>query len=179
VKAPRIPCRGKAMPVSQKLWVLSSVNRLFWPIIGYGIYLAIGPWSIGEVIDGHMGVIFVWGIYVNGAFLPGSLTYLYGFLQILLCQLPLMFIYANCVETRYYHSIGMPTKYHRVPLCSLRKLANAPFYLIMTVEVILAIFFWNAYGTMAFIIGPFRTWSVVLNASLWYLARNVPDKSLR
>lgn len=167
------------MPVSQKLWVLSSINRLFWPIIGYGMYLAIGPWSIGEVIDGYYGVVFVWGIFVNGVYLPGSLTYLYGFLQLFLCQMPLIFIYANCVESRYYQHIGIPTKDHRVPLCSLKKLANVPFYFIMAGEIILAVLFWHAYGTIAFLVGPFRTWSVVLNASVWYMARNVPDHCLR
>lgn len=167
------------MSLSQKFWILSTVDRLFWPIIGYGIYLAAGPWSFGELIDGHFGVIFVWGIFVNGAYLPGSLTFLYGFLQLLLCQVPLTIIFANCVETRYYQHIGLPSKHHRLPLCSLKKLAHAPFYLIITVEIILAVFFWNAYGVVAFLIGPFRTWSVVLNISLWYMARNVPDKCLR
>jgi hypothetical protein len=41
-----------------------------------------GPWSIGEVIEGYTGIIFAWGIIVNGAYLPGSFTYAYGFLQV-------------------------------------------------------------------------------------------------
>lgn len=179
VRAPRIPCRGKAMPLTQKLWVLSSVDRLFWPVLIYGLYLAVGPWSIGEVVDGHMGIVFLWGIFVNGNFLPGSLTYLHGFLQLLLCQVPLLFIYSNCVEVRYYQFIGVRAENHQVPWCSWRRLSNAAFYFIISVEIILAIIFWNSYGTLAFLIGPFRTWSVVLNAALWYSARNIPDHCLR
>lgn len=41
-----------------------------------------GPWFMAEVIDGHTGLMFVWGLYVKGALLPGSLTYVYGIFQV-------------------------------------------------------------------------------------------------
>lgn len=164
------------MSIIQKLWILSTVDRLFWPIIGYCIYLAVGPWSFCEIIDGHYGVIFVWGIYIDGSYLPGSLTYLYGYFQLMLCQLPLIWIYSKCTEKAYYEVIGMPTKKHRG---TLHKLSQAPFYIIIAIEILLAIFFGMAYGAVAFIIGPFRSWSVVLNLILFYLARNLPDECLK
>lgn len=37
---------------------------------------------MAEVIDGHTGLMFVWGLYVKGALLPGSLTYVYGIFQV-------------------------------------------------------------------------------------------------
>lgn len=165
---PRSLCR--------RFWIMSSINRIFFPVVCYCFYLTVGPWSIGEVIDGHMGIIFSWGIYVNGGYLPGSLTYLYGFFQLLLCQFPLICIFANCVDTRYRQYVGLaePAKGY----CG-RKCLHAPFFIIIAVEVILAIFFWNAYGTLAFLLGPFRTWSVVMNAVLWHVARNIPDNCLR
>ena len=42
----------------------------------------VGPWFIGELVDGHLGVSAVWGVYVNGAFVPGTLTYIYGLIQV-------------------------------------------------------------------------------------------------
>lgn len=66
----------------RKLWTLASVDRIFWPLILYAIYLTFGPWSIGYLVEDHLGAIFAWGIFVNGSFLPGSFTYLYGFLQV-------------------------------------------------------------------------------------------------
>jgi hypothetical protein len=51
-----------------------------------------GPWSIGEVIEGHTGIIFAWGTIVNGAYLPGSFTYAYGFLQVGTCILYLCLV---------------------------------------------------------------------------------------
>lgn len=38
---------------------------------------------MGAVIENHIGAIFAWGILVNGAYLPGSFTYAYGFLQVM------------------------------------------------------------------------------------------------
>ena len=41
-----------------------------------------GPWFIGQVIDGHTGVCAAWGIYVRGSLIPGTLTYVYAFVQV-------------------------------------------------------------------------------------------------
>lgn len=41
-----------------------------------------GPWFIGEVIDGHSGACFAFGVFVDGHFLEGSLTYVVGLLQV-------------------------------------------------------------------------------------------------
>lgn len=158
----------------RKMWILSTVDRLMFPIVGYCLYLTCGPWSIGEVIDGHMGIVFVWGIFVNNAFLPGTLTYLYGFFQLMLCQLPLTIIFANNVTLRFYRR-GAEKNYGW--MMSLWK--NSAFILIMTVEVLLAGIFWNSYGLLAFIITPLRAWSIVLNVVLWYQSRYIPDKCLR
>lgn len=164
----------------QQFWVLSTINRLFWPIIGYCVYLAVGPWAFCEVVDKkHYGVVFVWGIYVDGTLLPGGLTYLYGFWQLMFCQLPLIWIYSKYVKQRYYEVTGIPRKNHRGSLCSLRKLSHAPFAIVLCIEIALAVVFGFSYGTVAFLCGPFRTWSVLLNATLWYLARNAPDSCFR
>ncbi|XP_055598866.1 transmembrane protein 62-like [Uranotaenia lowii] len=159
----------------RKFWILSTVDRLVFPLIGYCLYLTCGPWSFGEVIDGHIGIVFVWGIFVNGAFLPGTLTYFYGFFQLMFCQFPLIIIYANNVVKRFYRSPSGEKKLN----CAAASWANLPFILIMAVELILALIFWNAYGTLAFIITPLRTWSIVLNIVLWYQSKNVPEKCLR
>lgn len=160
----------------RRFWILSTVNRLSVPLVVYIVYLCVGPWAFGEVIDGHWGAIFAWGIYVNGGYLPGSLTYLYGFFQLTYCQLPLILILASRAEGCYRKCVGEPNK----PTTTFwRKCRNLPFFIILAIEVILAIFFWNAYGALAFIIGPFRTWSVVLHVWLWYVSGRLPASSLR
>lgn len=165
----------RSIPGIRKYWILSTINRLFWPIIGYWIYLSVGPWAIAEVIDDHYGVIFVWGVYVDGHFMPGSFTYLYAAFQLLLCQFPLINIFAACAEKRYLIYIGTPRQKRIASIRALPKFSQAPFFFIIAVELLLSIFFGMAYGAVAFFIGPFRTWSVILNFLLWYMSRNVPD----
>lgn len=75
--------RGNCLKVwLRKFWIMATVDRIFWPIIIYPLYLMLGPWSMGYLVEDHLGVIFAWGIFVNGSFLPGSFTYVYGFVQV-------------------------------------------------------------------------------------------------
>ncbi|XP_026463910.1 transmembrane protein 62-like isoform X2 [Ctenocephalides felis] len=156
----------------RKLWVLASVDRIYYPLIAYPIYLTCGPWSVGEIIEGHLGAIFAWGIVVNGSFLPGSFTYFYGYLQMFLCQFPMTLILANCVDKR---TSGLK---HTRSLIRL-VINHIPFILIVSIQMLLAYFFWLAYGTLAFIIGPLRTWSIFLNVLLWWQAITLPEKCTR
>lgn len=96
IAPPQIKCRCFRDFVLQ-FTVLAAINRLSIPILLYLLYVAVGPWMIGEVIDGHMGYVFSWGIFVNGGYVPVYLTYLYGFFQLMLSQFPLTIIFANIV----------------------------------------------------------------------------------
>lgn len=180
LKLPRI--RSKCLKnIIRNLWILSSIDRLFIPLICYFLYISIGPWAIGEVIDGYVGIIFVWGIFVNNSFLPGSLTYLYGFFQLIFCQLPLIFIYASEISKRLNELNGIKQSESKSKFKTQMKryFNHLPFIFVITVEIILAFFFWWAYGILAFIVGPFRTWSVIFNILLWYFAVSIPDKCLK
>lgn len=37
-----------------------------------------GFWFMAEVIDGYIGLMFVWGFYVKGVLLLGFFIYVYG-----------------------------------------------------------------------------------------------------
>lgn len=80
--------------------MLSTIDRLFFPLALYPIYLTIGPWAFGYIVEDNLGIIFAWGIFIRGAYLPGSFTYAYGFLQMLIFQFPLVLIIAKCVKYR-------------------------------------------------------------------------------
>ena len=41
-----------------------------------------GPWVIGEMMHGHLGALFVHGMYLKKQWIPGSLTYYYGIMQV-------------------------------------------------------------------------------------------------
>lgn len=163
----------------RKHWLLCSIDRLFYPLILFYLYILLGPWMVGEVIDGHTGWVFMWGIFVKGVFLPGTLSYLYGFVQLMLCQLPLIYIFACMVDWKYKQA------FRGSPLAKKKKSTfqtfwpHLPFTLIILVEIILAIFFLLAYGPTSFVLGPLRTWSVVLHIFLFHQAYRLEEKSLR
>ncbi|KRT85365.1 hypothetical protein AMK59_726 [Oryctes borbonicus] len=160
----------------RNLWILSTIDRIFWPMVLYPMYLSFGPWSIGHIIEDHIGIIFAWGIYIDGILLPGSFTYAYGFLQLITFQIPLTLILANGVNHRYKWLILKPGKpssiYNKIKL-------HLPFVMLMSLQIFMAYFFWLAYGTLAFILGPLRTWSIILAAILWQQALTYPDRCIR
>ncbi|XP_017772189.1 PREDICTED: transmembrane protein 62-like [Nicrophorus vespilloides] len=159
----------------RKMWILSSIDRLFWPIVLYPIYLSFGPWSIGYIIEDYIGVVFPWGIFVNGSFLPGSFTYVYGTLHLLILQLQ-VFNLANAVDSRFrYHIVKADLK---KSFWGNMKL-TLPFAMLMILQIILAYLFWLIYGTVTFLLGPLNTWSVIFTGVLWHLALTLPVKCIR
>ncbi|KAK3863323.1 hypothetical protein Pcinc_030893 [Petrolisthes cinctipes] len=158
----------------RKMWVLASVDRLFWPLVISAAYMPIGPWFIGEVLEGHVGVVFAWGTFVNSSYLPGSLTYGYGFFQMLTFHWPLMLAIAHCADFRF-HSLFVDREYS-FPRYLCRHLCPL---ILVTVQMITAYFFWLAYGTMALVLGPLRTWSAFLGLFLWYQATTLPRSAFR
>ncbi|XP_015586433.1 transmembrane protein 62 [Cephus cinctus] len=175
IRRPRIPISIIHWWV-RKLWILSSIDRLFFPVILYALYLTIGPWVIGEIIDNHTGMIFAWGIFVGNSYLPGSLTYAYGFFQLFSFHLPLVLILAHRVDQR----LQIIEKPARKPISFLRILwRHIPFLILITMQISMAYSFWLAYGTLATILGALRTWSIVLAIFLWYQANAMPQSCMR
>ncbi|KAK9885653.1 hypothetical protein WA026_012417 [Henosepilachna vigintioctopunctata] len=155
----------------RKLCLLSTIDRIFWPLVLYPLYLCVGPWSIGYIIEEHIGVIFAWGIYIRGSFLPGSFTYVYGFIQLVTFQVPLILILAHGVDQRYQYSILKPGRKRSMlnMVC-----AQLPFLILIFVQLEMAYFFWLAYGTLAFVLGPLRTWSIFVALALWHQTLTFP-----
>ncbi|CAH4029319.1 unnamed protein product [Pieris brassicae] len=156
--------------ILRKVWLLSKVDRIFYPIILYALYLPLGPWAIGELIDGYIGTIFAWGIVIKGTFLPEPFTYMYGSVQLMFVQIPLIFVLAYCLDLRLTNHNAQGIK---------RVIRNLPFIFLLTIQLLLAYFFWLEYGTLSFITSPLRTWSVGLSTLLWYKTLTLPPDYCR
>ncbi|XP_076646835.1 transmembrane protein 62 [Halictus rubicundus] len=154
----------------RKLWILSTVDRLCFPLVIYALYLTVGPWAIGEVIDNHTGIIFAWGTFVGNSYLPGAFTYAYGFFQLFSFHLPLTLILAHGVDKRL-QSINK-RDYKSV-------WQHLPITLLVLMQASMAYFFWLAYGTLATMLCPLRTWSIFLAIMLWYQVNTMPQSCLR
>ncbi|XP_063982215.1 transmembrane protein 62-like [Diachasmimorpha longicaudata] len=160
----------------RKVWITSTINYLFWPMVLYPLYLVFGPWAAGEVIEDSFGVIFAWGMYIGNSYLPGSFTYAYGFFQLFTFHVPLTIILAFTVDRRFQMLENPLMKPPNLLVLLWRQL---PFFLLISMQTVLAYFFWLAYGTVATILCPFRSWSILIAIVLWYLAHTVPNYRLR
>lgn len=156
--------------ILRRVWLLSKIDRVFYPIVLYAVYLPLGPWAIGELIDEYIGVIFAWGILIKGSLVPEPLTYMYGSVQLMFVQIPLIFVLANVLEIRL---MGQNLRSYQ------RLIKNLPFIFLLSIQSSLAYYFWLEYGTMAFLFGPLRTWSVALSILLWYKTLTLPHEVCR
>lgn len=75
-----------------------------------------------------------------------------------------------------YRSYVSKSDITRSKICEIA--SHIPFCILFTLQAIMAYMFWLAYGTLAFILGPLRTWSVILAAILYYFALKLPEKCL-
>ncbi|XP_018352053.1 PREDICTED: transmembrane protein 62-like [Trachymyrmex septentrionalis] len=159
----------------RKLWILSAVDRVFYGLVLYTLYFAVGPWTMGEIIEDHTGVIFVWGTFIGNMYLPGGLTYAYGFLQLLCFHLPLTVTLAHHIDRRL-----------RDAECPLRILSKfhivwrfLPILIIILLQFILGYFLYLEYGTTAILLCPLRTGSIIVAAALSYSIATMPVSCLR
>ncbi|KAF3830454.1 hypothetical protein GH733_004273 [Mirounga leonina] len=75
---------------SFSLHVLSKLNIFYYSVLLLTLYTALGPWFVGEITKGKLGCCFSFGIFVDGHFLQGSLTFVVGILQLAFFNIPLM-----------------------------------------------------------------------------------------
>uniref|UniRef100_A0A8C3B4K5 Transmembrane protein 62 n=1 Tax=Cairina moschata TaxID=8855 RepID=A0A8C3B4K5_CAIMO len=162
---------------SFSLHVFSKTNMFYYSILLLNLYTILGPWFIGELVDGQLGACFSFGIFVGGFFLQGSLTYVVGILQMLFFNIPLMAYLCWCLLLRCQgHSFH--SHIHHVQ-CLLAVLIHLAMALLLAWQVYSCYFLQRTYGTLAFFFSPMRTWLVVLTSALIYKTWTLKTSELR
>jgi hypothetical protein len=133
----------------------------------------VGPWSFHEVLDGYIGYFFVWGTFIKGEFVTGTLNWWYGFHQMMFFQLPLSIIIAGVLRRRFIkfqtRSLGADSSNKDDTLLqALNK--NLPFVALLCVEIGLAIFYIIQNGIFMLFVAPMRGWGICLSLYLFYQA---------
>jgi len=158
-----------------RLVLLAHTDDLFYPLFLFGVYTAVGPWFIGEMTRGHLGALFVHGMYVKKHWIPGSLSYYYGLMQLVLFNLPLTLYLAYFLDINNRPAINKTFG----KISPRRLLGNLLSFLRKSLGhfVFVALLVWQAsscynllytYGQMAFLLSPAKTWSVVLTVYLFW-----------
>uniref|UniRef100_A0A8C9EGW0 Transmembrane protein 62 n=1 Tax=Pavo cristatus TaxID=9049 RepID=A0A8C9EGW0_PAVCR len=162
---------------SFSLNVFSKINAFYYSVLVLNLYTVLGPWFVGELIDGQVGACFSFGVFVGGSFLRGGLTYVVGILQMLFFNVPLMAYLCWCLFLRCKgHSFCSHIHHVRHLLVVLIHLAMA---LLLAWQVYSCYFLQRTYGTLAFVFSPMRTWLVALTSFLIYKTWTFQSSELR
>ncbi|XP_032153616.1 transmembrane protein 62 isoform X3 [Sapajus apella] len=149
---------------SFSLHVLSKINIFYYSVLFLTLYTVLGPWFFGEITDGKLGCCFSFGLFINGHFLQGSLTFIIGILQLAFFNIPLMaYICWSLLQRCFGHNF-------RSHLHQRKYLKIMPVHLLMLLlyiwQVYSCYFLYATYGTLAFLFSPLRTWLTLLTPVL-------------
>uniref|UniRef100_A0A669E9N0 Transmembrane protein 62 n=1 Tax=Oreochromis niloticus TaxID=8128 RepID=A0A669E9N0_ORENI len=166
-------------------YILGRVAFIITMLLNIGVLMAFrfmpvlsGPWFIGELIDGHSGACFAFGVFIDGHFLEGSLTYVVGVVQLLFFNMPLT---SYLCWSLHHRCRGNTFRSHFLrPGCRWRTLAVHLFMLLLlTWQAHSCYFLLETYGPMAFFLSPVRTWALGLSLLLVYRAWTSPASLIR
>lgn len=151
---------------SFSLQVLSKINIFYYSVLLLTLYTVLGPWFIGEITKGKIGCCFSFGIFVDGHFLQGGITFMVGILQLVFFNIPLMaYLCWSLLQRCYGHNF-------RSHLRHGKRLKIIPVYLVMLLLYLWQIFscylLHRTFGTLAFFFSPLRTWLTLLTPLLIY-----------
>ncbi|NWH76654.1 TMM62 protein, partial [Piaya cayana] len=162
---------------SYSLHVFTKTNIFYYSILVLNLYTILGPWFVGELIDGQVGACFSFGVFIGGSFLQGGLTFVVGILQMLFFNLPLMAYLCWCLLLRCQgHSFGSHLRHVRRLMAVLVHLTMG---LLLAWHVYSCYFLQRTYGTLAFLLSPMRTWLMVLTSLLIYKTWTLKSSELR
>ncbi|XP_028362976.1 transmembrane protein 62 isoform X6 [Phyllostomus discolor] len=135
-----------------------------------------GPWFFGEITEGKIGCCFSFGIFVDGHFLQGSITFIVGLLQLAFFNIPLMtYLCWSLLQRCFGHNF----KSH---IHQGKYLKIIPVHLLMLLLYIWQIYscysLHMTYGTLAFFFSPLRTWLTLLTPLLIYRVWTLNSKEL-
>uniref|UniRef100_A0A8C2IQ73 Transmembrane protein 62 n=1 Tax=Cyprinus carpio TaxID=7962 RepID=A0A8C2IQ73_CYPCA len=148
-------------------YILSNV--FFYSLLLFNLCTALGPWFIGEVIDGHNGACFAFGVFVDGHFVEGSLTYVVGVIQVLFFNMPLTYylcwsLHHRCRGTSFRSHFCRPGSNWRTLAMHIGMLV------LMIWQAYSCYFLLETFGALAFFLSPVRTWALLMGLLLVYRA---------
>lgn len=146
--------------------MLCDTSTIYYPVVLFTLYTAVGPWFIGEVIDGQIGACFAFGVVVDGYFLEDSLTFFIGILQLVFFNFPLTLYLCWCLLLRCRGARFLSHVKYSGRIYSL--LVHLLMLALLAWQLHACYFLLEAYGVVAFLLSPMRLWTVMLAITLAY-----------
>lgn len=155
---------------------LAQRNHFYYPLVGAPLYLTIGPWFVGHVLSDSIGVVFCWGTLMSFSYIPTATTWLYGVYHMVTTHIPLTLLLAWMLNIRTRSGCGnnvITADYHYQGSSATLVTAHGLMLVLIIKQAWLVFAFYQAYGLMAVILGPFRTGYLLMSLYLWMKASYV------
>lgn len=139
-----------------RLYLLSHQDRLFYFLIFIPFYTLIGPWFIAHMVSDYVGIVFAWGQFIDGTFLPVGFTFIFGAIFMFALHIPFMVGLSILINIRYKDHFAKKTNNgERDSINRIYYLSETTFYVICLLAITLfqglaASLFYSAYGFLAF-----------------------------
>eukprot|EP00092_Neocalanus_flemingeri_P003554 GFUD01003812.1.p1 GENE.GFUD01003812.1~~GFUD01003812.1.p1 ORF type:complete len:658 (-),score=161.85 GFUD01003812.1:147-2120(-) len=153
----------------RKLFLVCSYNKIFLPLLCFVAYMAVGPWIVGSLIEGHSGAIFAWGVLVNGQMAHSQLPFAYFFVHFTFIHPVIVLVIGHVLDYRNFVLTGALKSGKVAHLSFLGCLLFA-----VIISIYLSITFWLQFGIMGFVLGPLKTWSYIFYTAMFWLAWTLP-----
>ena len=154
----------------RKLQLVTSHNRLFYPLLCFLLYMSLGPWVLGPLVEGRLGAVFAWGVVVGGTWAHSQTTQVWYFLHFGVIHPLLVVVVGHLADWRCGRvgGRGVTGREHAVAgVLLLMGLATSLFF---------SLTFWLSFGVLGFFLGPLKTWSYVFYSAMFWLAATLPEE---
>ncbi|XP_023332725.1 transmembrane protein 62 [Eurytemora carolleeae] len=118
-----------SLPTRTKMMELADFSPFYYLYMGAAISVGFGPWHVGPILSGHIGIIFPWGILVGGQILPSFYPHVFSFTHLFLFHTPLFW------SLLYKYKWRVDGNQSRVLLA----LSNVPVTLVLSAQAILVL----------------------------------------
>lgn len=151
--------------VLKSILYVSSLDVAFYSILGILLYMVIGPWFMAHVTEDQLGLVFLYGIYVEEKFLPMNITQANGIGYLLLFMLPYLINLGRCICGR----LDSLAKKHPDPPSQSISLLCQTLYLLKANWFATPFFGYHLYqgifncpyGFLQLLLAPVRTWFLI------------------
>ncbi|XP_015782777.1 transmembrane protein 62 [Tetranychus urticae] len=148
-------------------FMLIGANDNFFVVMTFlPLYSMVGPWFIGDLLDGHWGICFAWAMYIDGHWVPLALPYLFASINMILFHIPLLSCLAHILHKRFLEVTSTSKSIDSSwPYLKPRHII---LFLLLVCNVLFNFSICWAYGFKSLLFGFERFWSIFVYLYIWW-----------
>ena len=149
------------------LMLVASRDLIFFSLLGFLLYIAVGPWVVGTMVEANTGAVFAWGVLVGKHLVEAQVPFAFYFLHCGIVHPVMVVVVGQILD----HRNGV--KGWRGPL-----LTSILLLIVTAFSLLTSLNFWCQYGVLGFLLGPLKTWSHLFYCLIFLLAWRTGDNHL-